>query len=330
MKRLIAEFEEQSFTQMIFPHKNTDWLEYLDETITTFVKIINEIVKYQKCLVVCADIKDTKRRFKKNTNLFFVEYESDDTWARDCSAFSIVDAGELKLLNFIFDAWGGKFNCSKDNLLSSCISKHYKAQMQDVEFILEGGAVESNGDGLILTTSSCMLKRNPNLDKKEISKKLKYEFGASEVLYLDHGYLKGDDTDSHIDTLARFIDAKTIIYLRCDDKNDEHFVELNKMQEELQRFATRLDLTLISLPMADAVCFKEERLPATYLNFLFINEAILVPVYGVKQDIEALKIFKKTFKHKTIIPINCSTLIKQHGSLHCVTMNFASGIDILV
>ncbi|WP_324172215.1 agmatine deiminase family protein [Sulfurimonas sp.] len=330
MKHLIAEFGEQSFTQVIFPHKKTDWIECLDEAQNTFINIINSIIKYQKCLVICGNLRAVKEFFDKNDNLFFVEYESNDTWARDCSALSIKDSNEVKLLNFTFNAWGEKFEFEKDNLLSRDIKKYYKAQMQTIDFVLEGGAIESNGDGLILTTSTCMLNknRNPKMSKNEITKKLKNEFGASEILYLNHGYLAGDDTDSHVDTLARFVDAKTIMYVKCEDEVDEHFEELKKMEDELKEFASRLKLNLIALPMTDAIYEDSKRLPATYANFLFVNGAVLVPTYGVKQDVEALDIFKNTFKNREIIGINCSTLIKQHGSLHCVTMNFASGINL--
>ncbi len=330
MKHLIAEFGEQSFTQVIFPHKNTDWAECLDEAHNTFINIINAIIKYQKCLVICENIKAVKELFSKNSNLYFVEYKSNDTWARDCSALSIVDANEIKLLNFTFNAWGEKFEFEKDNLLSAHIKKYYKAQMQTIDFVLEGGAIETNGNDLILTTSACMLNknRNPSFTKNEITQKLKKEFGANEILYLNHGYLAGDDTDSHVDTLARFIDAKTIMYVKCKDEMDEHFVELKKMEAELKEFASRVNLNLISLPMTDAIYEDTSRLPATYANFLFVNGAVLVPTYGVKQDIEALDIFKNTFKNREIIGIDCSTLIKQHGSLHCVTMNFACDINL--
>ncbi len=328
MKRLIGEFEEQSFTQIIFPHANSDWINYLEDAQKCFINIIEEIIKYQKCLVICDDIEAVKKHFSKNKNLFFIEYQTDDTWARDCSAMSISDENQTKLLDFSFNAWGDKFKSSKDNLMTKSISKYYEAEIESTDFILEGGAIESNGNGIILTTSKCMLNqnRNPDLNTKQITQKLNDFFGSSEILYLNHGYLAGDDTDSHIDTLARFVEKKTVMYVQCQDKDDEHFEELKLMEEELQKIATTHNLKLIPLPMADAIYFEEDRLPATYANFLFINGAVLVPTYGVKQDKKALKIFKTTFKDRDIIGIDCSTLIKQHGSLHCVTMNFASGI----
>jgi agmatine/peptidylarginine deiminase len=328
MKRFIAEFKEQSFTQIIFPHENSDWAEYLDEAQDTFVNIINAIVKYQKCLVVAKDVKSVKSRFEESENLYFVEYETNDTWARDCSVLCVEDGSDIKLLDFTFTGWGGKFEASKDNEMSNAIRKCYDKEVIKVDLILEGGAVESNGIDTILTTSECMLNknRNANLSKEEITKILQNEFGMSKILYLDHGYLAGDDTDSHVDTLARFIDEKSIMYVKCEDENDEHFNELKLMEDELKTFAKEHGFRLIALPMSDACYFEEERLPATYANFLFVNGAVLVPTYGVKQDEEALKIFRETFPSRDIVGINCFALIKQHGSLHCVTMNFASGV----
>lgn len=320
MKRLIAEFEKQSYTQIIFPHKNTDWVEYLNEAQKTFEDIINNIIIYQKCLVICADLEDVKKRFKTNDNLIFVEYETNDTWARDCSALSIEDNSQIKLLDFTFNGWGDKFESLKDNNMTNYLTP----KAIKYNFILEGGGVESNGIDTILTTSKCMLNKNRNssLNPLQITQKLNHYFGATKILYLNHGYLAGDDTDSHIDTLARFIDTKKIMYIKCSDEKDEHFKELKLMEDELIEYSIEHNFALIPLPMTDAIYFEDERLPATYANFLFINDAVLVPTYGVNQDNEALKIFKKTFPNRDIIDIDCSTLIKQHGSLHCVTMNF--------
>ncbi|MDY0123995.1 agmatine deiminase family protein [Sulfurimonas sp.] len=328
MRRLIAEFEEQSFTQIIFPHEKSDWVEYLEEAQETFVNIINEITKYQECLVVCADVESVKSRFKNTQNLYFVEYETNDTWARDCSVLCIEEDNTVKLLDFTFTGWGGKFEASKDNAMSGEIKRCYDKELKKVDLILEGGAIESNGVDTILTTSACMLNKNRNasLKKEQMTKRLQEEFGMSRILYLNHGYLAGDDTDSHVDTLARFIDERSIMYVQCKDESDEHFGELKLMEDELKIFSKEYGLRLIALPMSDACYFEEERLPATYANFLFVNGAVLVPTYGVKQDEEALEIFRETFPNKDIVGINCFSLIKQHGSLHCVTMNFAGKV----
>jgi len=330
MRRLIAEFEKQSFTQIIFPHAATDWIDYLREAEACFVNIITTIAKFQKCLVICHDIPAVKEHFNDFTNLFFVEYTSDDTWARDCSALCVSKENKTKLLDFTFNAWGGKFAAQKDNAMTNAIAKCYANKIQSYNFVLEGGAVESNGKGMVLTTTACMLNpnRNPQLNAITITKKLKEYLAAEHILYLNHGYLAGDDTDSHIDTLARFIDEKTIMYVACENETDEHFFELKRMEEELRMIAEENDLQLIALPFPDAIYYEEERLPATYANFLFVNGAVLVPTYNVPQDTTALEIFAQTFPSRKVIGIDCSVLIRQHGSLHCVSMHFPSGVTL--
>lgn len=332
MKRMIAEFEEQNFTQIIFPHAKSDWCEYLSEAQTTFTDIINAIIKYQKCLVICDDVEKVKTHFTQNKNLFFISYETNDTWARDCSVISLEENNEIKLLDFTFNGWGDKFESSKDNAMSSSIKKHYSKELKSIDFILEGGGVESNGAGVILTTSECLLNKNRNhtYNSIEITKKLNETLGSTKVLYLEHGYLEGDDTDSHIDTLARFVSEDTIVYVKCDDEEDEHYEELKLMQTQLQEIAKKHNFKLIALPFPHAIYYDDERLPATYANFLFVNGAVLVPTYCVEEDEEALKLFKKIFKDRDIVAVDCSTLVRQHGSLHCVTMNFAKGVDIIL
>ena len=329
-KRLIAEFEEQSFTQIIFPHAKTDWAPYLREAQDSFCNIINAIIPFQKCLVICSDKESVQKEFTAHPNLFFVEYETDDTWARDCSALCVSEANTTHLLDFQFNAWGGKFEAKRDNTLSHAIQHCYKAPMKTIDFVLEGGAVESNAKDTILTTAACVLNpnRNPQYNNIQITQKLKECFGAKHILYLNHGYLAGDDTDSHIDTLARFIDEKTIMYVQCKDKEDEHYHQLLLMEEELHMIAKEQNLNLIALPMPDAVFYEDERLPATYANFLFINNAVLVPTYNVAQDTIALDIFRQTFPKKEILAIDASILIRQHGSLHCVTMNFPAAVSL--
>ena len=332
MRRFIAEFEEQNFTQIIFPHKDTDWLEYLQEAEKTFLNIIKAIALYQKCFIICADITYVKSKFLDHHNLYFVDYETNDTWARDSSALCVEVDGEVRLLDFTFNAWGNKFESQKDNAMSQSMQNIYLKDLESVDFVLEGGAVESNGKGILLTTSACLLNknRNPDLNALEITQKLNETLGSTKVLYLEHGYLSGDDTDSHIDTLARFISEDSIMYIKCQDKEDEHYKELQLMEKELHCIAKEENFTLVSLPFTSPIYYQEQRLPASYANFLFLNNAILVPIYGVKEDDEALKVFKDTFKNKDIIPINCETLIKQHGSLHCVTMNFAASVRLLI
>ena len=249
------------------------------------------------------------------------------------------------IYDFTFNGWGMKFPADKDNLITRRLFRTLdfglwtlehnenieiqspKSKVQSLEFIFEGGGIESDGEGTLMTTSECLLSpnRNGHLSKTQITRKLKKYFGAERVLWLNNGYLAGDDTDSHIDTLARFCAPDLIAYVKCDDKNDEHYAALQAMEKELKNFRTaeKKPYRLKALPMPDA-CYAEDghRLPATYANFLIINGAVLVPTYGVKQDDAALAILATCFPDRKIIGINCRILIEQHGSLHCATMQY--------
>lgn len=332
MKRLPAEFEKQSFIQVIFPHAQSDWSQYLQEAEENFICIINAISAYQDCLVVCHDIAYVRAHLKPSSNLHFVHATTNDTWARDCSAISIYEDNSVKLLDFKFTAWGGKFEATLDNQMSQTISCVYKNPIEKLDFILEGGAIESNGRGTLLITDECVFNANRNALTKETSIAfLKQTLGVSNIISLQHGYLCGDDTDSHIDTLARFVDENTIVYLQCEDKKDEHYEELIKMEAELQKFKDQDGnfFNLIPLPFTKAIYDEEERLPATYANFLILNAAVLVPIYNDVNDEKALAILRKVFSSRKIIPIDCSTLIRQHGSLHCVTMQFPDKVTLV-
>jgi len=329
--RVLAEWEEQEFVQLVFPHKDTDWCEYLEDATQTFVNIAKTIAKYEKVLIIAKDLAYIKSLFEKKKNLTFVKIDSDDTWSRDFGGITVEQDGKKFILDFKFNAWGKKFPYKKDNEITRKLKlkgllKGYGHQ--SINFVLEGGAIESNGDGVLLTTTKCLTEknRNPKLSQKQIEQALIRFFGLKKILWLDYGYLSGDDTDSHIDTLARFVSKDTIVYQSCDDENDEHYDELKKMETQLKTFkgVTNQSFKLVPLPWIEAKYNNNERLPATYANFLIINKAVLVPTYNDKNDKQALEIFKKLFPKRDIIGIDCSTLIKQHGSLHCVTMQYTA------
>ena len=321
MIKLPAEWEKQKFIQLVFPHKNSDWKYYLKDAELTFINIAENIAKYQKCLVICNDKKYTKQLFNNVNNIKFIQIKSNDTWSRDFGGITIFNNTKKEILDFGFNGWGLKFASNLDNKITQkMLKKNIIKNVKKMDIILEGGSIDSNGNGTLLTTSECLLENNRNsyLSKKEIDKKLKKYFGLKNIIWLDNGFLKGDDTDSHIDTLARFVDKNSIVYNKCYDKNDIHFKKLNKMEKELKK----TNFNLIPIPLPKAIYFENERLPATYANFLIINNAVLIPTYNNKYDKKALKIFQKIFQNRDIIAIDCSTLIKQHGSLHCVTMQY--------
>ncbi|MBX2889787.1 MAG: agmatine deiminase family protein [Saprospiraceae bacterium] len=334
-RRLPAEWEPQSAVQLTFPHANTDWADVLDEVLPCFVNIAETISHFQKVLIVCESMASTKRLLKNavQENLLLVECDSNDTWARDHGGITVFENGKPLVLDFVFNGWGLKFAADKDNLITRHLHNNgvFNAYIQHGGIVLEGGGIESDGRGTLLTTAECMLSpnRNPHLSKSQIEAQLKDLFGLARVLWLHHGYLAGDDTDSHVDTLARFCTPDTIAYIKCPDPEDEHFEELQKMEAELQTFRKTdgSPYRLVALPWPDA-CYDEQgqRLPATYANFLLINGAVLVPTYRVAQDAEALEVLKTVFPAHQIIGIDCRPLILQHGSLHCVTMQYPAGV----
>ncbi len=328
---LPSEWAPQSAVMLTWPHAKTDWKPILDEVVPCFVSIAKEILKRENLLIVCDCINDVKAALGSvdYAKIIFREIPSNDTWARDHGPISVLVNGDTFLLDFAFNGWGLKFPANHDNqitrqLYESDAFKSTVGYQRVFQMILEGGSIESDGLGTILTTSQCLLSLNRNeyKGKAEVEEELKYIFGAKKILWLDHGYLSGDDTDSHIDTLARFCDNETIAYVKCTDESDEHFEELSLMEKELIDFRTQegKSYQLIPLPMAEAVYYEEERLPATYANFLIINGAVLMPTYNSYLDDIAKKALHKAFPDREIVGINCLPLIKQHGSLHCVTM----------
>lgn len=331
-KQLPPEWAPQQLVQLTWPHEQTDWVDMLDEVNQCFVDIARIIVQHEKLLVVCKDSKRIKTLLKGTdfSKITFVELPTNDTWARDHGGITVLEDGKKAIYDFAFNGWGKKFEAKLDNQITKAL--HEKQVFgRDViyrnclDFVLEGGSIESDGEGTLLTTSTCLLSDNRNdLSKEVIETRLKNYFGLHRVLWLNHGYLAGDDTDSHIDTLARFCDVSTIAYVKCEDETDEHYIELKKMEEELMQFRTVSGnfYRLIPLPMADTVYDDEIRLPATYANFLIINDAVLVPTYQSPKDEIALKQLGQAFPDRKIIGINCLPLIKQHGSLHCVTMQY--------
>ena len=329
---LPAEWANQSGVMITWPHENTDWKEILDEVTPCYVAISKEIIKREKLLIVCHNINEVKKELGKvdYSRIIFREIDSNDTWTRDHGPISVFVNDNPFICDFTFNGWGMKFAANFDNQITKKLY-HTQSFLPEVGYqnmmhcVLEGGSIESDGAGTLLTTSECLLSENRNeyKDKAEIDDYLKMIFGAKKVLWLNNGYLAGDDTDSHIDTLARFCSTESIIYVRCEDKNDEHFEALALMEEELQSFRTLQGnpYQLIPLPMADAVYDAGERLPATYANFLILNNAVLMPTYNSPQKDEfAKQQLQKAFPGREIVGINCLPLIKQHGSLHCITM----------
>jgi agmatine/peptidylarginine deiminase len=335
--RLPAEWEPQSGVQLTWPHEGTDWRDSLDEVIPCFVAIAREVARRERLLIVCPDADAVRQQLGPSFDLArvrFCELPTNDTWARDHAPLSVFEDGRPHVYDFAFNGWGMKFAANFDNQITRALAKR-GAFAPEVTYrnmlhcVLEGGSVESDGEGTLLTTEACLLSpnRNDHFTKAELESFFLQTFGARRLLWLANGYLAGDDTDSHVDTLARLCDARTIAYVRCEDEADEHAVALARMEAELRAFRTLAGepYTLIPLPMADRVVEDGQRLPATYANFLIVNGAVLMPTYRSPKDAAARAQLEAAFPGREVVGIDCLPLIKQHGSLHCVTMQYPEG-----
>ena len=321
--RLPAEWEPQSGVQLTWPHAETDWAPMLDEITATYREMVEVIERYEPVLTVNAD----------HSRHSSVNYQcpTNDTWARDHGFITLTDeGGGVRLLDFRFNGWGDKFPAELDNAINrrlyddDVVRGEYVSQL---DFVLEGGSIESDGRGTIFTTTGCLMAphRNQPMTQQQIEEHLKQVLCAERIVWIDHGQLTGDDTDGHIDTLVRICPDDTLLYIGCDDPDDEQYAELQLMEQELQALRT-LDgrpYRLLKLPMPRAIFDEGERLPATYANFLIINGAVLCPTYDQPDlDGEALRIIGEAFPGRDIIGIDCRPVIRQHGSLHCCTMQF--------
>lgn len=336
--RLPAEWEIQDGVLLAWPHEGTDWAYMLDDVRPVFVDIIRQIVRFERVLLTAPHAASAAEYLDNAgvdlSKVTICEIPNNDTWARDFGPVAVFYNNKPVLLDFGFNGWGLKFPAHYDNLISKRLKKQglLLPNLNTIGLILEGGSIESDGLGTILTTTECLLSpnRNPQLNKNEIEQALASLVGAKRVLWLNHGCLAGDDTDSHIDTLARICPDNTIVYQACDIPLDEHFEPLKLMERELEAF-TAPDGTpyrLIPLPWPTA-CFDEQahRLPATYANFLIINGAVLVPTYrDPENDRTALERIASAFPGREIIGIDSLPLLEQHGSLHCVTMQLPQGV----
>lgn len=337
---LPAEWFPQSGLQLTWPHAGTDWAYMLDEVVKCYLRLTFEIASRQPLIIVTPDAHATEAKIREQLpervahNIKYVECPTNDTWARDHAFLTKIGSKGPELLDFGFNGWGGKFACEYDNAInrhlfeSGLLNGTYK---NCLDFILEGGSIESDGAGTLLTTTSCLL--NPNRNKAmtidDIEQKLQRTLGAQRVLWLHHGHLAGDDTDGHIDTLARFATAESIVYVSCQDQADPHYEPLKQMEEELKSFTTLQGkpYQLFALPMPAPIYDEDnERLPATYANFLIMNKVVLMPTYNQPEtDETAHRIMQEAFSQYDIVDVDCTALIKQHGSLHCSVMQYPRG-----
>lgn len=331
-RRLPAEWEPQAAVLLAWPHPATDWEPVLPEVEPVFANLAAAISRRAAALVVAPDPERARGRIAAAgadmARVRFVQEDTNDTWTRDYGPLTVFTPRGPLLLDFGFNGWGLKFAADLDNQVTRRLhaaGAFGRLPLRSPHLVLEGGSLESDGRGTLLTTSACLLNpnRNPGLTRGQIERKLLSLFGARRLLWLDHGHLEGDDTDAHIDTLARLAPDDAIVHVACDDAADPHFPSLRAMTEDLRRFRTAAGQPYRLLPLPwPAAKFDPEgnRLPATYANFLVLNGAVLVPTYRDPADAAALAVIGRAFPGYEIIGLDCLPLILQHGSLHCVTM----------
>jgi agmatine/peptidylarginine deiminase len=332
MSRLLPEWHPQWGVMIAWPHPDTDWAYLLERAEATYCALAHAILARENLLILCRDAAHEQHIRSclgevEQGRLHCRQLAYNDTWARDFGPLSVIRNGDLVLKDFIFNGWGDKFEASLENQTTANLD--WQVPVEAVSLVLEGGSVEINSRGQLLTTRYCLMNpnRNPSLNQAAIESALREHLGVSEFWWLDHGDLEGDDTDAHIDTLARFCDDNTIAYVQCQDQSDSHFAELDQMEQQLKALAEKHQLKLVPLPLPPAL-FDDEgaRLPATYANFLIINGAVLLPVYGCETDALAVAQMQKAFPQHEIVAIDCLSLTWQHGSLHCVTMQLPEGV----
>jgi len=340
VRHLPPEWAAQSGVMLTWPHPYGDWAPMLGQVEPVFVQLALAISRREAVLISCHDAAHRdhvaarlREAGVEPRRVRLLVVPSNDTWARDHGPITVLQDQQPLLLDFRFDGWGGKYPAELDDRICTrlkTLGAFGDRPMQEIDLVLEGGAIETDGEGTLLTTESCLLHghRNPGLGRADVEALLKRHLGVRRILWLRHGQLAGDDTDGHIDTLARFCDPATIAYSCCDDSADEHFDPLQRMQAELQalRRGDGAAYQLVPLPIPAPVHDDNgQRLPATYANFLIINGAVLLPTYGDPADRVAVQRLGDCFPGREVVAVNCSPLIRQYGSLHCVTMQLPEG-----
>jgi agmatine/peptidylarginine deiminase len=327
---------------LTWPHIDTDWAPILQETETLYVEIVSHIARHEQVLIACHN-QALRSRIQALLQEADIPADSillgiapnNDTWARDHGPLTVIEGNEPVVVDFRFNGWGGKYAAELDNLVigelaaGNCFGD---TPLRPVKLVLEGGAVETDGTGTLLATESSVITetRNPGMDRSEIEQLLHQHLGLTRFLWLKNGHLSGDDTDGHIDTLARFCDGETIIHVTCLPE-DEDYAQIEAMRRELEAFRTAdgRPYRLVPLPPLQPQYDADgDRLPATYANFLIINGAVLLPVYGDPADAAACHCLQGCFPDREIIPIDCRPLIRQNGSLHCITMQLPALVKL--
>lgn len=322
--RLPAEWEAQSATLLAWPHPASDWSERLPGIQQEYVQLVRAIARRQPVvLLVPPDSEEARERLGPMPGLHLAQMPYDDTWCRDYGPITLVSAGERLALDFQFDGWGGKYPAARDNRVNTLLARHAlfsHLHFRQYLFELEGGAIESDGQGTLLVNWHCLHERHPHLSRAEIEYELFALLNVERVIGIDIEPLPGDDTDGHIDTLARFISTETIAWQQQPDQ--QRSGRLKSQLQALERADGR-PYRLLELPHPEGV---DPTLPANYVNFLFINGACLVPSYGVAADVEARERLQAALPDRAVEGVPAAVMIEQYGGPHCASMQIPGAL----
>jgi agmatine/peptidylarginine deiminase len=336
--QLLPEWTSQRAILLTWPHANTDWAPDLSGITQDYTALVRAIIYFEPVVILAYDddhaamiTQHLKReRIFDPTLITVISIPTNDVWIRDYGPLTAKDSqGQLTYLNFQFNAWGGKYNAVKDNAVCSALIQHGiidSQHYQTHEFVLEGGSIDLNDELLLLTTDACLLSptRNPGLTQTEIEQILCERLGIKAVLWLHSGSLIGDDTDSHVDMLARYIPGGLLCYTACVNKDDRNYPALQSLTEEIAQLP--LPGEKIPLFMPKPIYNPQgQQLPASYANFLWVNGGLLVPQYNdLQADTAAIGQLNEIVSNRKIVGVPCLHLVSQFGSLHCATMQLPS------
>ncbi|NPA13161.1 MAG: agmatine deiminase family protein [Aquificae bacterium] len=333
---LPPEWVKHRGTITTYPQAYETFFDRLEGAKDTFAKMVKYISLDEKVFINVDSGKekeDLERRLKEvdanRQNIQIFINPTNDAWCRDYCPIFVEDNSEIVALKFRFNSWGGKYPYEKDQRAGEEIGKLLGYKVIPVNMVLEGGSIDVNGEGCLITTESCLLNpnRNPDMDKNQIEEKLKYYFGVDKVLWLKEGIV-GDDTDGHIDDITRFVSKDTIITAVERDKGDENYQPLMENFERLKQFTDTKGkpFKIITVPMPDPIYYhypdtdKPYRLPASYVNFYITNNHVLVPTFNCDKDRIALQIIQSVFPDRKVVGIHAYDILVGLGGFHCLTM----------
>jgi len=327
-----AEFSPHSATWLSWPHKEASWPGKIESIFPVYAEFVKLVAEAEKVNINVADeaMKQKATRHLQNANadlknIQFFFHPTNDAWCRDHGPAFLINLNEKKkmVVKWNYNAWGGKYPpFDLDNEIPISIAKHYHVPLAKPGIVMEGGSVEFNGKGTLLTTTSCLLNpnRNPHLTQSQIEKILIDYYGVEHVLWLGDGIV-GDDTDGHIDDITRFVDEETVVTVVEEDKSDENYKPLKENLHSLEKMKLESgkSLRIVTLPMPGAVVYEGQRLPASYANFYISNKYVVVPTFRDKNDDRALEILQQCFKSRKVVGLDSTDIIWGLGSFHCLS-----------